>query len=1033
MMGKTADKTSLRKRAAALLAVAALASALGFGAAFAGDEAGGALEVNDLGVVQADGVVSDDAAAAGKADVAATGVSTGSAAVADSVAAEEAATADAGSNAAAEELPLPDDCGGAYLKGAVAFTNVAPLVGSSSAEPADDGQDGNVAAYAAAGFAAVADDLLAAFAGDAGVATLEEDAPEDGGDGSDADSGLVLDKTAKANENGTYTITLEAYATGEQTTVSHYDPADIVLVLDTSASMWYPMDYADGDLTAVYGSTSNQNKDGKGNNATNAYAVTDHDSTDTVSCKYTYYIKINDEYVQLKYYQNDSTHNYGSNQGWGYKDPSTGKWKYNAAVPKTSATDNNSNHVQFYKLDMSKTRLATLKTAVNSFISNVLETSPESSIAIVPFGGSVGTTTAFTSNETTLTNAVNALTATGATNSGAAMTTAASMINSLDSSHSDHKKVVVMFTDGAPTTSSAFDSDVANTAISQSKTMKGNGVTVYAVGVVDGANGALSSMGTSDINTYMHSVSSNYPKASSMTSSGEVNVGLKEGESYYLTATNSSELQKIFVKISQQVGGADNTTLDSSTVIKDIISPQFTVPENTSDIKLYTADCTGTGLTFGQCTEVTGVTATITKDTLDVTGFDFAASWCGSHSGTYGGKKLIVEFTVSPKEGFLGGNNVPTNGAASGVYVGGESVANFDVPTVNVPIGDITIEAADKNVYLTQIPADEQLKSDVTVKCGDVDITDPSKLQDWQTAYVTVESSFSTSDGFDATADGFYTVAASVKPNVAGYSDKPGTVATDQAESETKTINVFKPELTFKDSEVWYGDAAPTYYSVNKTEEVWKHGETLSTAVIMLGDKPTLGLKYAPNADQLKTEGGVKYVDSKQDIPVDVTVKIGTTDVTDKTRFVHAKCSEAEDDPVDGKFWLHVNTCSLTIEKKAASGTTFADDEYFVFDVGKDGEPYTQATVEGAGSVTITGLPVGTYAVSEDAAAAWRYTSSFDNDSVTLGNGNPCATVTCTNTLRDGRWLNALSSVVNTYGVFNGKSGAESLLAALLG
>lgn len=1029
MMGKTADRTSLRKRAAALLAAAALASALGFGAAFAGDEADGALEVNDVGVVQADGAVSDGAASGG-AGAAATGASTGSAAVggaSDSVAAEEAAAADAGSNAAAEELPLPDDCGGAYLKGAVAFTNVAPLVGSASAEPADDGRGGNVAAYAAAGFAAVADDLLAAFAGDAGVATLEEDAPEDGGDGSDADSGLVLDKTAKANENGTYTITLEAYATGEQTTVSHYDPADIVLVLDTSASMLYPMDYDDSDFTAVYGDTSRKNEDSLGNSANEAYAVDDHNCNDKVSSTWTYYIKINNEYVKVGY--ND----YGTNSlygGWSYKN-SAGNW-VGHLIPKTSATDSNSNHVQFYKLDMSKTRLATLKTAVNSFISNVLETSPESSIAIVPFGGSVGTTTAFTSNETTLTNAVNALTATGATNSGAAMTTAASMINSLDSSHSDHKKVVVMFTDGAPTTSSAFDAGVANTAISQSETMKGNGVTVYAVGVVDGANGALSSMGTSDINTYMHSVSSNYPDASSMTSSGEVNVGLKEGESYYLTATNSSELQKIFVKISQQVGGADNATLDSSTVVKDIISPQFTVPENTSDIKLYTADCTGTGagLTFGQRTEATDVTATITGDTLDVTGFDFAASWCGSHSGTYGGKKLIVEFTVSPKDGFLGGNDVPTNGPASGVYVGGESVANFDVPTVNVPIGGITIEAADKNVYLTQIPADEQLKSGVTVKCGGVDITDPSKLEDWQKAYVTIDGGITASTGFNATSDGTYTVTASVSPTSNGDSNTPGTVAEKQTKTETKSINVFKPELTFKDSEVWYGDTAPTDYSGNKAGEVWKHGDTLSTAVTMLGTAPTLDLTYTPEAAKIK-DG---KIDSKDDIAVGVAVKIGTADVTDKTSFVRAKCSEAEGGPVDGKFWLHVKTCSLTIEKKAASGTTFAGDERFVFDVEKDGEPYTQATVKGAGSVTITGLPVGTYAVSEDGAAAWRYTPSFDEGSATLGKGTPCATVTCTNTLRDGRWLNALSSVVNAFGdTGEEESGAANLLAALLG
>ena len=53
------------------------------------------------------------------------------------------------------------------------------------------------------------------------------------------DSGMVLSKTAAANGDGTYTITLEAYATGEKTisTETKDVPTDIVLVLDLSSSM----------------------------------------------------------------------------------------------------------------------------------------------------------------------------------------------------------------------------------------------------------------------------------------------------------------------------------------------------------------------------------------------------------------------------------------------------------------------------------------------------------------------------------------------------------------------------------------------------------------------------------------------------------------------------------------------------------------------------------------------------------------------------------------------------------------------------
>ena len=59
-------------------------------------------------------------------------------------------------------------------------------------------------------------------------------------DGDDTE-GLVVNKTATAKDNGTYTITLEAYATGESVTSSTKKdvPTDIILVLDDSGSMAY--------------------------------------------------------------------------------------------------------------------------------------------------------------------------------------------------------------------------------------------------------------------------------------------------------------------------------------------------------------------------------------------------------------------------------------------------------------------------------------------------------------------------------------------------------------------------------------------------------------------------------------------------------------------------------------------------------------------------------------------------------------------------------------------------------------------------
>lgn len=852
----------------------------------------------------------------------------------------------------------PESWGSASLTGAVSFTNVAPLMqldyGLATLELNDE---------------------------DYGIAPVAEN-----------DNGVVLNKTAKANDNGSFDITLEAYATGEQTTVSHYDPADIVLVLDTSGSMYAGMQ--DSDFEAVYDTSSN------------SFSVT---ASSDYYTKYRKYWIINDdgEYVNACYY---------ANQKWATQDA----WNLNSTFsPKTRQNDQQSVHKQFYVVKSGQSRMDSLKTSVNSFISNVFTTSADSSIAIVPFGTNVGTVTGFTSNQAVLSNAVAALTPDGATDSGAAMAKAVELLNSDTVKDNGRKKVVVMFTDGSPcSTGNTFDNSIANAAISNSNTLKANGVTVYTVGVFAGANGAITSVGSSNENTYMHYVSSNYPEATSMTASGDQNNELN-GKSYYLSATSSSQLLNIFELISQQVGGATNTTLGTSTVVKDIIAPSFTVPANTSDIKIYTANCTGAGLTFGNPIPATGVTATITGDTLDVTGFDFSNNWCGSHSGTYSGKKLIIEFTVSPKKGFLGGNNVPTNGSTSGLYSNGTPVGLFEVPTVNVPIEDITITASDKNVYLTQVPTEEQLKTGVTIKCGNVDITDPSKLADWQKAYVDIESILTKSDGFNATVDGTYTVTATVNPKVSGDSSKPGTVATAKTGTETKKINVFTPELTYKDSDVYYGDNAPASYDSNLTKTEWKHGETKSTdsGIAMIGTEPTLTLDYIPDATKI-SDG---KINSKQDIPVDVTVKINGTDVTNKTDFEHTDCTgKTCGTPDNGKLWLHVTTCSLTITKAKGENTTIGTDEYFVFNVMKGNQLYTQVTIQGTGSVEIKELPVGTYTVEEDASNAWRYTSSMSgNGSVTLSKDKTSDTVTCTNTIQNEKWLNHFNRVTNIFGQAN--------------
>ena len=117
----------------------------------------------------------------------------------------------------------------------------------------------------------------------------------------------------------------------------------------------------------------------------------------------------------------------------------------------------------------------------------------------------------------------------------------------------DAKKIVVFFTDGKPTSFSEFDSDVAKGAVTAAKKMKDGKATVYTIGIFSGADPAddPSKEGTSDVNKFMHAVSSNYPDATSYASD---KLGTRaENSDYYKSATDAEELKKVFDDISQAI------------------------------------------------------------------------------------------------------------------------------------------------------------------------------------------------------------------------------------------------------------------------------------------------------------------------------------------------------------------------------------------------------------------------------------------------------------------------------------------------
>ena len=960
------------------------------------------------------------------------------------------------------------------------------------------------------------------------------------------DSGMKISKTATANNDGSYTITLEAFATGSKVITEQKTdiPTDIVLVIDQSGSMKDP----------IGGYTYTAYRKGSGWNSRNYHNEEYYPLRHNGGSENLWHKLNNNEYIAVsveqkmvytaisgwsnrKYYDNQNSlyclvsgeyksvtvkregHLFSADKYWYTVDgqqilyttgddsiPNFGQYaplyqsvkKYIYSYTLNGATtvieesfgDGSSPDTQFYRRDYSSsagdTRLNALKNAATTFANavaakaagedgdiNAPADNVNHRIAVVGFASGqryngtdynynntevfVGSNqyrygtaaqgqygNAFQNMNTStgvgnVSASIEALSADGGTltNLGLEMGNGIFGANPIAEGEK-RNRVVIVFSDGVPGWS-GYDSDTANSAITQAGTAKNTyGATVYTIGIFPGADatsaGNQNGNETEKANWFMQRVSSNtqYPQS----------------PSYYLSAADAGTLNSIFQQISNQIetGGAE-TTLGSETVVKDIISPYFTLPAGTtaSGIRIDTYACTGKdGNTYtwsGTSGGPGGATATVDGDQVSVTGFDFSENWCGTETDAQGnstvrGNKLVISFEVSPKSGFLGGNEVITN-ASAGIYENGSAqtpVMTFEQPKVNVPIQDVTVTATDKNVYLKGEVTADQLKDGSEISVGDVkldlskatDTDKPYGLDPWQTEYVDITVTVKDKDGNvisdkleNLTEDTTYTVEVTVAPKTVGTSTPAnGDAATAKtgANDPAANIYVFKPELTFKDSSAYYGESVPTNndYSSNKVGlETWKHGDTASTdaGVTMLGTKPTLDISYTP--DESKLESG-KY--TKQDVPVAATVKIGTENVNEHTTFVHQDCTtacgwETPATPGAPAFLIHIQTCTLNITKQGG-----AADESYVFDVFKDGVKYSEVTVWGNGTETLVELPIGTYTISENTGWSWRY-SANNGGSAALTAQNPTGSIACTNTKNNNQWLNGFSEVVrNIFG-----------------
>lgn len=369
------------------------------------------------------------------------------------------------------------------------------------------------------------------------------------------------------------------------------------------------------------------------------------------------------------------------------------------------------------------TRQSAMKEAVNSFIGEVAKkysTNADHHMAIVTFSDDAETLVGWTpvgkDGEATLISKISGLTDTpsGATNVGAGMELAQTLMDNdaYTGDNTDRQKTVIVFTDGVPTTQSDFDTDVANNAISAAKSMKADDVTIYTVGIFNGADPAQlhgdewsytikedvpcngepgSYWGGSwlehlfhgndfepiDVpagNRFLNYLSSNFKDATQIgVERGKYNPNGKTEASkgtgykitqnftrtssdYYKKAVDASSLKDIFKVISNIVPEPDNADLNKDTMITDTLSDYFTFARTEGgdvDVKVF-AEKNGSKTDI--TSEVTVKPNPQTK-TVTVTGYDFSKH----HTESNDPEELVIEIKVKPSGEGCATAKIPTN------------------------------------------------------------------------------------------------------------------------------------------------------------------------------------------------------------------------------------------------------------------------------------------------------------------------------------------------------------------------------------
>jgi len=374
------------------------------------------------------------------------------------------------------------------------------------------------------------------------------------------------------------------------------------------------------------------------------------------------------------------------------------------------------------------------------------------------------------------------------------------------------------------------------------------------------------------------------------------NSGTSDGDKKEIkveTATTAEKLKEIFEGLAEEIGQAA-IDLNEQAVMKDIVAKSFTLPDGAdkddisvkvvgwdqanqkwSDTEVYTAE---------QWKTATGeeIEVAVNGDEVDVTGFNYSDHFLVE--STEAGRnadaaKIVVSFKIFAKPESITGSSVVTNGETSGIYdASGKAVTTFTIPNVKFENATYVIDYAkpttlDYSSILTTVtriddPMDKILQGNRVEPEGasSDESFDFSKTYETNYAHVTYENVY---DGQTQQTEKFYVIYEPKTTKWDGYDKLFVMGKPNNGDSSIEGGNVWGLMTVVPANNVYYEDTFVTTTGTNgensgtvgiKYTGAWKEAGT-STNQIENANGGVMGWEETLADDTQYSDGSAHYVD----------------------------------------------------------------------------------------------------------------------------------------------------------------------------